>query len=428
MGLSLSADGAIVVQNRSHVVSSETHRQFRDLNNFLHVHRAVLYEILHQDPLFPGRFILYGEWLAATHSIAYSRLGSLFYAFDLYDRESGQFWDRSSLQELLAVSAASCPGLKSIQLVPKLWEGRMLPPRDELVTMAQQRRSQFYNGPVEGVYIKWERLGRVNERSKIVRSNFMAGDAHWSHHAIHFNHVNEHHFRSASCCLACYEPAGALVRASSSVLTASAAPSRAAVRRQLLAASCFALEHVDGNSNACIGRQEGSRLRSWRPQALFDFEEWESIIGTETVHDARNRGHCDGEDILKKISPRTVLNEEKFVHDVMSSHIMCIHPSTTVIDALATMTRRTSGTWQCERRHDERCQAWFGSLLQIEDPLEKCWDLAATSNCRHFPVIGVMRQDREKELAGILSIKDIVREIPRITTPARFPPHGVLEV
>lgn len=26
-----------------------------------------------------------------------------------------------------------------------------------------------------------------------------------------------------------------------------------------------------------------------------------------------------------------------------------------------------------------------GSVLQIEDPLEKCWDLAATSNCRHFP-------------------------------------------
>lgn len=37
-------------------------------------------------------------------------------------------------------------------------------------------------------------------------------------------------------------------------------------------------------------------------------------------------------DILKKISPRTVLSEEKFVHDVMSSHIMCIHPSTTVIE------------------------------------------------------------------------------------------------
>ncbi|KAE9187422.1 hypothetical protein PF002_g25602, partial [Phytophthora fragariae] len=37
-------------------------------------------------------------------------------------------------------------------------------------------------------------------------------------------------------------------------------------------------------------------------------------------------------DILKKMSPRTVLSEEKFVHDVMSSPIMCIHPTTTVIE------------------------------------------------------------------------------------------------
>ncbi|KAJ8527465.1 hypothetical protein ON010_g14798 [Phytophthora cinnamomi] len=58
MGISLSADGALVVQNRSHVVNSETHRQFRALDEFLSAHRAVLYDILHRDPLFPGRFIL----------------------------------------------------------------------------------------------------------------------------------------------------------------------------------------------------------------------------------------------------------------------------------------------------------------------------------------------------------------------------------
>lgn len=53
------------------------------------------------------------------------------------------------------------------------------------------------------------------------------------------------------------------------------------------------------------------------------------------------------------------------------------------------------------------------SYLQIEDTLEKCWNVAVTEDCRHFPVIGVMRKDREKELAGILSIKDIVREISK---------------
>ncbi|KAF4043103.1 RNA ligase [Phytophthora infestans] len=179
MGISLSPEGALIVQNRSHVINSESHRQFRDVDSFLKSRRAVLHEILYRDALFPGRFILYGEWLAATHSIPYSKLASLFYAFDLYDRETGLFWDRSSLQKLLSISAAACQGDDAIELVPKLWEGHVLPARDELIAMAQQRRSQFYDGPVEGVYVKWERLGRVKERSKIVRSDFLAGDAHY---------------------------------------------------------------------------------------------------------------------------------------------------------------------------------------------------------------------------------------------------------
>ncbi|CAI5732166.1 unnamed protein product [Peronospora destructor] len=330
-------------------------------------------------------------------------------------------------------------------------------------------------------------------------------------------------------------------------------------------------------------------------KTLFDFEEWESISGTETVHDVvltmtqRNIGSLivteakEGivgivteRDILKKISPNTVLSNEKDVRDIMSSHIMCIHPSTTVIDALATMTKENirhlavvngdmasavkRGSVQEEdmrcvlsitdivrayaefeaskstqegstiesetdklkkqvkppetttetaksdtkettvdatavasstlvtqvvtaatllkKKHkrvklilntrpednvtvakavEEMAKRDFGavlvvdkeqrvlgifterdyirkvlfelkdpttllvthvmspvaSVLQIEDPLEKCWNLAATSNCRHFPVIGVLRHDREKELAGILSIKDIVREISK---------------
>ncbi|KAL3665668.1 hypothetical protein V7S43_009101 [Phytophthora oleae] len=186
MGISLSPDGALVVQNRSHSINSQTHRQFRDLESFLRTHRAPLYEMLHQDPLFPGRFILYGEWLAATHSIPYAELGGLFYAFGLYDRETGQFWDRSSLQELLALTAASYEDVNAIELVPKLWEGRILPGRDELLAMVQ-RQSQFYHGLVEGIYVKWERLGRVVERSKIVRGDFLAGDEHWSKGAIRFN-------------------------------------------------------------------------------------------------------------------------------------------------------------------------------------------------------------------------------------------------
>uniref|UniRef100_A0AAV1UST5 CBS domain-containing protein n=1 Tax=Peronospora matthiolae TaxID=2874970 RepID=A0AAV1UST5_9STRA len=335
-------------------------------------------------------------------------------------------------------------------------------------------------------------------------------------------------------------------------------------------------------------------------KTLCDYEEWESVADTDTVHDAvltmgeRNIGSLivteikEGivgivteRDILKKVSPREELRREMAVRDVMSSHIMCIHPSTTVIDALATMTKenirhlavvkgdissavkrgsvleedmrcvlsitdivrafaefeasknsttrgaankeadefretkpretvtRTTETTDSEttavstdaaaapssspatttspvvtaatllkKKHkqiklilntrpddnvtvaeaveamaernfgavlvvdkEQRVLGIFterdyirkvlfelkdptkllvtdvmssvGPVLQVEDSLEKCWNVAATSNCRHFPVLGVLRHEREKELVGILSIKDIVREISK---------------
>uniref|UniRef100_K3W5B0 CBS domain-containing protein n=1 Tax=Globisporangium ultimum (strain ATCC 200006 / CBS 805.95 / DAOM BR144) TaxID=431595 RepID=K3W5B0_GLOUD len=340
------------------------------------------------------------------------------------------------------------------------------------------------------------------------------------------------------------------------------------------------------------------------------FDEWESISGSQNVFDAielmvkRNMrslivteessgivGIITERDILKKTSPRTVLAQETAVRDIMSSHIMCVPPTTTVIDALATMTKenirhlavingeltnmvkigsvpeeamrcvlsikdivKAYAEFEAEKKQalashqtaqdgaeatpvtseastidgaapsssqaasattadaapaaapaatpappndpvvtaatllkkkhkkiklilntreednisvadavESMARQNFGAVLivdkdqrvlgifterdylakvlyhkgdptkirmvdvstrniaclQIEDTLEKCWDQAATQDFRHFPVIGVMRKDREKELAGILSIKDIVREISKEhhTTP-----------
>ena len=55
--------------------------------------------------------------------------------------------------------------------------------------------------------------------------------------------------------------------------------------------------------------------------SLIVTEATEGIVGIVTERD-----------IIKKISPKTVLQDEKYVRDIMSSHIMCIHPSTTVIE------------------------------------------------------------------------------------------------
>lgn len=60
---------------------------------------------------------------------------------------------------------------------------------------------------------------------------------------------------------------------------------------------------------------------SMRCIALFHIVESSGIVGIITERD-----------ILKKTSPRTILKKEPVVRDIMSSHIMCVPPTTTVIE------------------------------------------------------------------------------------------------
>ncbi|CAF4344521.1 unnamed protein product, partial [Adineta steineri] len=101
MGFSLSADRELTVQNRSHYVTSTTHAQFRPLYTWIETHREGLYSVLDRDNSFPERYILYGEWVVAQHSIPYTRLPDRFLAFDLYDRRTQTWADRITLERLL---------------------------------------------------------------------------------------------------------------------------------------------------------------------------------------------------------------------------------------------------------------------------------------------------------------------------------------
>lgn len=66
VGISLSDFKALQVQNRAHWVSNDP--QFKKLEAWLERHRVELYALLdRQNEGFAGRFVLFGEWLAATH-------------------------------------------------------------------------------------------------------------------------------------------------------------------------------------------------------------------------------------------------------------------------------------------------------------------------------------------------------------------------
>ncbi|KAG6817576.1 hypothetical protein H0H87_006953 [Tephrocybe sp. NHM501043] len=180
MGFSLSSDRSkIIVQNRSHYVNSATHEQFKKLDIWVERHRDDLFQVLDRDPYFAERYILFGEWMFATHSIPYTHLPDRFVAFDLYDRSTGTWSDWASLEKILSST--------SISLVPLLYHGLM--PTDAKLRNMVQLQSKFWDGRVEGIYVKVEQNSCVVSRGKVVRSDFIAGNEHWTRGNLRVNGV-----------------------------------------------------------------------------------------------------------------------------------------------------------------------------------------------------------------------------------------------
>ncbi|WWD06926.1 hypothetical protein V865_005023 [Kwoniella europaea PYCC6329] len=183
MGLSLSSDRSkIIVQNRSHYINPTSHEQFKKLGYWLETHQDKLIRLLGRDEYFAGRYVLFGEWMYATHSIRYTNLPDWFIAFDHYDRSTDTFLDRQSLQSLLILYECD------IHLVPIMEELDRTPTDEQLKGMVQ-RQSNFWNGRVEGIYAKWEYGGVVRKRGKVVRSDFIAGNDHWMKRKLEVNGI-----------------------------------------------------------------------------------------------------------------------------------------------------------------------------------------------------------------------------------------------
>jgi len=187
LGISLDANLRIVIQNRSHWVNSKTHFQFKRLDLWVEENREGLHRILARDETFAQRYILFGEWLVCVHSIHYSRLPNQFLAFDLYDRSTDTFASRDAMEKVLEGTG--------IYMVPVLETRkgahgeRLVMPCDEELRAMVQRPSKFYDGRVEGIYVKVEKNGKVVGRGKVVRGDFIAGNEHWTKGNLTLNDI-----------------------------------------------------------------------------------------------------------------------------------------------------------------------------------------------------------------------------------------------
>lgn len=173
LGISFDPDGNIRVQNRGDWLRLPGPGQWKGLQAWLAPRTDALFEVL------VDRYILFGEWCYARHSVFYDSLPDWFLGFDIYDRQSGRF---------LSVQARArlCTGMNLVQ-VPVLARGRFQF-RDLPGLLSGSR---FSDRPAEGVYLRHDRGEWLERRAKLVCPTFIQSmEQHWSRSGIKPNRLS----------------------------------------------------------------------------------------------------------------------------------------------------------------------------------------------------------------------------------------------
>ena len=85
-GISFDGNGKLLLQSRGHYLNGGYgERQFALLKTWAGCFQEKLYGLL------GNRYIMYGEWLYAKHTVYYDGLSHYFMEFDIYDKERKMF-------------------------------------------------------------------------------------------------------------------------------------------------------------------------------------------------------------------------------------------------------------------------------------------------------------------------------------------------
>jgi len=194
-GLSFGPAGELLLQSRGHYLTGGgREKHFALFKTWASCHKQSFWKRL------GSRFVVYGEWLYAKHTIYYDKLPHYFLEFDVFDKQQKQFLSTKARRNLLE-------GLP-IKSVPVLWQGR---PKtlEELISLVDNstcksldwrnnlektgRKQQLDverivqetdpSDHMEGLYIKIERDGEVVGRCKWIRASFLTSvidsGSHW---------------------------------------------------------------------------------------------------------------------------------------------------------------------------------------------------------------------------------------------------------
>jgi len=178
LGFSLAPAGGLRAQNRGQYLGEPQTGQFTRLPAWLALHGNAIAEALldHDEDL-----MLFGEWCAARHSLAYTRLPDWFLVFDVLESGTGRSWS-SARRNVLATRL----GLATTPLVAR---GRYAP--RQLESLLETQCSRFRDGPLEGFVIRRESVDWCDRRAKLVQADFAQTiTEHWRKRRIEWNRLD----------------------------------------------------------------------------------------------------------------------------------------------------------------------------------------------------------------------------------------------
>ncbi len=174
LGISFDVDGNIRAQNRGSYLHLPESGQWKKLAEWLVPRTNSLFDHL------ADRYILFGEWCYAQHSVPYDRLPDWFLGFDIYDKRALRFLSCNRRDEFLEkMSIAQVPiiarGHFALGDIPKLLS-----------------QSKFGSQSAEGLYLRFDQGEQLGQRVKMVRPAFIQSvGQHWSQSEIQPNRLLE---------------------------------------------------------------------------------------------------------------------------------------------------------------------------------------------------------------------------------------------
>ena len=199
--ISFDEEGNLLLQSRGHYLrGGYNERHYNLMKQWANANSEILYEALE------SRYIMYGEWMYAKHTVFYDALPDYFMEFDIFDRERGVFLDTESRRKITEP-------MQIISSVPVLASGvfhtkesilrymgnslyitenhietlRSLAEKQKLDAERQIRETDL-SLTMEGLYIKAEADGVVKDRMKFVRNSFYQclneSGSHWQQRPI----------------------------------------------------------------------------------------------------------------------------------------------------------------------------------------------------------------------------------------------------